>query len=104
MASPSSSDSLAVVRTLTNLNDILFRIAFETGPRAILHLDRGGRWQPLAGMEVYGRVRALARVFEAWGLVKGDRVAILSENRWEWAITDFASLALGLVDVPIFPT
>jgi long-chain acyl-CoA synthetase len=39
-----------------------------------------------------------------WGLAKGDRVAILAENRWEWAITDFASLAIGVVNVPIYPT
>jgi len=92
------------VRTLTTLNDIFFRIAFESGPRAILYLDKTGTWQPISGMEVYRRVRALAHVFQQWGLVKGDRVAILSENRWEWAITDFAALACGLVDVPIFPT
>ncbi len=92
------------MRTLTTLNDIFFRIAFESGPRAILHLDKAGTWQPISGMEVYRRVRELAQVFKTWSLVKGDRIAILSENRWEWAITDFAALACGLVDVPIFPT
>ena len=104
MASSRGSDTLSGVRTLNTLNDIFFRIALETGPRAILHLDKEGNWQPLSGMEVYARVRSLAAAFDRWGLVKGDRVAILSENRWEWAVTDFASLALGLVDVPIFPT
>jgi long-chain acyl-CoA synthetase len=43
-------------------------------------------------------------VFRGWGLVKGDRVAILSENRWEWAVTDLATLAFGGVDVPLYPT
>ena len=90
--------------TLRTLNDIFFRIAFETGPRAILYLDKQGDWQPISGMELYARVRALSHVFASWGLAKGDRVALISENRWEWAVTDFACLALGLVDVPIFPT
>ena len=49
-------------------------------------------------------MRALADVFRGWGLGKGDRVAILSENRWEWAVTDFATLAIGGVDVPLYPT
>ena len=42
--------------------------------------------------------------FSKWGIRKGDRIAILAENRWEWAVTDFAALALGAVDVPIYPT
>jgi long-chain acyl-CoA synthetase len=49
-------------------------------------------------------VRALAARLAAWGVVKGDRVALLSENRWEWAVTDFAALALGAVDVPLYTT
>ena len=40
----------------------------------------------------------------AWGAKKGDRIALVSENRWEWAITDFAVLAIGAADVPIYPT
>jgi long-chain acyl-CoA synthetase len=49
-------------------------------------------------------VRALAARLAAWGVVKGDRVALLSENRWEWPVTDFAVLALGAVDVPLYTT
>jgi long-chain acyl-CoA synthetase len=66
--------------------------------------DRDGVWKPITSNELYGRVRALADVFRGWGLGKGDRVAILSENRWEWAVTDFATLAIGGVDVPLYPT
>ncbi len=61
-------------------------------------------WKPITSAEVYGRVRALAARLAAWGVVKGDRVALLSENRWEWAVTDFAVLALGAVDVPLYTT
>ena len=38
------------------------------------------------------------------GMQKGDRVALLSENRPEWAITDLATLAGGGVTVPMFST
>ena len=49
-------------------------------------------------------MRALAARLAAWGVAKGDRVALLSENRWEWPVTDFAVLALGAVDVPLYMT
>ena len=48
-----------------------------------------------------GRHGALAG---KWGIAKGDRVAILSENRPEWQVADFATMLLGAVDVPIYPT
>ena len=38
------------------------------------------------------------------GLGKGDKVALLSENRWEWAVSDFAMMTAGIVSVPIYPT
>ncbi len=66
--------------------------------------DRDGAWKPIWSAGVYGRVRALVGVLAAWGVGKGDRVALLSENRWEWPVTDFAVLALGAVDVPLYLT
>ncbi len=39
-----------------------------------------------------------------WGAQKGDRIALIGENRWEWAVTDFATLAIGTANVPIYPT
>jgi long-chain acyl-CoA synthetase len=43
-------------------------------------------------------------VLTQWGIHKGDRVAILSENRPEWMIADFACVTTGIVDVPIYAT
>ena len=44
------------------------------------------------------------QAFLGWGAQKGDRIALISENRWEWPVTDFAALAIGTVNVPIYPT
>ncbi|MGQ0536276.1 MAG: AMP-dependent synthetase/ligase [Methanobacteriota archaeon] len=53
----------------------------------------------------YGRyVRDLSRALSGLGVVKGDRVAIFSKNRPEWAIADFAILHCGAVTVPIYDT
>jgi long-chain acyl-CoA synthetase len=61
-------------------------------------------WVPVSAVEVYSGVVGVARMLESWGIGKGDRVAILSENRPEWTITDFAALSLGAVTVPIYST
>jgi len=92
------------VLNLKTLNDILFVIAASNRDRAILTHDATDAWHPISGAQVYQRVRAVADAFADWGISKGDRIAILGENRWEWAVADFAALALGAVDVPIYPT
>lgn len=66
--------------------------------------DGSGQWRAISSEQVYQRVRAVAQALRSWGIGKGDRVAILAENRWEWAVADFACLAIGAVDVPIYPT
>jgi long-chain acyl-CoA synthetase len=92
------------VLNLKTLNDILFIIAASNRERAILTQDATGAWRPISGAQLYQRVRTVAKAFTEWGIGKGDRIAILGENRWEWAVADFATLALGAVDVPIYPT
>lgn len=49
-------------------------------------------------------VRRAAGGLAAAGVQRGDRVAILSENRPEWALADYACLCSGVIDVPIYPT
>ena len=89
---------------LSSVNDVLGMVTGRGDAVVMQWLDADGVWKPITSSELYGRVRALADVFHAWGLGKGDRVAILSENRWEWVVADFATLAIGGVDVPLYPT
>ncbi len=89
---------------LKTVNDVLVRATGRGDRSVMLWQDAAGQWKPIASAELYGRVRALSDVFRGWGLGKGDRVAIVSENRWEWPVTDFAALAIGGVDVPLYPT
>jgi len=67
-------------------------------------VKRGAEWQIISSWQLYGYVATMARTFRQWGLQKGDRVAILSENRPEWMIVDFACVCTGLADVPIYAT
>ncbi len=89
---------------LKTVNDVFFRACSGGEERVMQWRDAAGKWQPIAGRQLYQRVRALAAALSGWGIGKGDRVALLAENRWEWAVTDFAVLALGAVDVPLYST
>jgi len=95
---------------VTTINDAFLQVCGRGEKRLWLWCDAAAdaeiavQWKPITSAEAYGRVRALAARLAAWGVVKGDRVALLSENRWEWPVTDFAVLALGAVDVPLYTT
>ncbi len=89
---------------LRTVNDVFVAVSSRGDTAVWQGLSGDGVWKGVSSNEVYGRVRALADVLRGWGVGKGDRVAILSENRWEWAVTDFAVLAIGGVDVPLYPT
>ena len=89
--------------TPETLNDVFFTVA-ERGNNRVALTRRPGAWQPITAEQLQARVYATARHMRDWGIRKGERVAILSENRPEWAIADFATLLLGAVDVPIYAT
>ncbi len=61
-------------------------------------------WETIAAERALGDVESLALALRERGIARGDRVALLSENRYEWAVTDLAVLGLGAVTVPIYPT
>ena len=63
-----------------------------------------GRWVSLSHRELEERVRAVSLGLRELGVRPGDRVSILSENRPEWAIADYACLCARAADVPIYPT
>ena len=58
----------------------------------------------LSYREVLARVRSVAGALEALGIGAGERVAIMSPNRLEWALADYGCLCAGVVDVPVYPT
>jgi long-chain acyl-CoA synthetase len=69
-----------------------------------MRVRRDGRWVPLTHRQLAEQVQAASVGLRQLGLGDGDRVAILSENRPEWAVADYACLAARCVDVPIYPT
>jgi long-chain acyl-CoA synthetase len=69
-----------------------------------LNYKRDGRWLPISSDEMLARIRRIAAGFYSLGLRPGDRIALLSDSRPEWTLTDGGCLFVGAVDVPIYPT
>ena len=73
-------------------------------PDAMLYRAEVNVWRPVSHRAIKERVRHLSLGLRELGLERGDLVAILSENRPEWALADWACLTGGITDVPIYPT
>ena len=89
---------------LRTLGDILRRLESEPPKPDLLLHKTGGAWTPIATGVFCRAVRDAASGLLSLGVRPGDRVAILSENRPEWAVADHAILAARAVTVPIYPT
>jgi long-chain acyl-CoA synthetase len=89
--------------SIATLNDIYFAAVERNLDRMMLYRENG-HWLPVSSREFGERVSRVARTLHSWGIQAGDRVAILSENRPEWPMADMASLLLGAVTVPLYPT
>ncbi len=63
-----------------------------------------GGWESIAAERALGDVERMALGLRDLGVGPGDRVALLAETRYEWAIADLAILGLGAITVPIYPT
>ena len=82
----------------------LFRHAVSYDKPDMILTKIEGAYGPIAASEVYRRVARTHFELRNAGIAAGDRCALLSENRWEWAVTDFAMMTAGVVSVPIYPT
>jgi long-chain acyl-CoA synthetase len=72
--------------------------------RPALRYKREGRYVSLSYAEYYLRALMVARGLRKLGIVPGDRIAILSENRPGWVIADMGILTARAVTVPVYPT
>ena len=78
----------------------LFYEACSKGLPDALAAKSGGTYVPISHAELIDRVERLALALRARGLQAGDHVAIVSENRPEWAILDYACALSGMPSVP----
>jgi long-chain acyl-CoA synthetase len=82
------------------LNHLLFNAIERYDKPDALQVKVNGRYEPISHRTLERRVRHVALGLQALGVRHGDRVVILSENRPEWAIADYACLATGVNETP----
>ena len=88
---------------LRTVNDVFFSIIERNQPRVMM--QRGSiAWISISSKELYRNTCGIVRALQQWGISKRDRIAILSENRAEWTIADFAALLIGAITVPVYST
>ena len=88
---------------LRTINDI-YALTCTLERTPALKFKRNGVWTDTTVSQLRDNVRDFSTGLRVLGVKPGDRVAILSENRPEWAMADFAILANAAVTVPIYPT
>lgn len=84
-----------------HLCDMHRQTAGRLGPRIALRYKRSGLFQDLSWSDYRRQADHAAAGLVSLGVQPGDRVAILSENRFEWLIADHAILSCGAADVPL---
>jgi long-chain acyl-CoA synthetase len=87
-----------------HLAALAFHSAQAYADEIAMRVQRDGRWQSTTYRQMGDAIRAIARGLLALGVMPGDRVGIFAENRPEWALADFAILAVGGISVPIYAT
>jgi len=87
-----------------NLGQIFRDQARKYGDRLAVEKRLQGRWQSCTWNGYYEAAREIGLGLYSLGVRKGDRVAILSQNRLEWVMSDMGIMSIGACTVPIYIT
>ena len=87
-----------------NLVTMFLDMADERGDAPFLSKKIDGAWKPLSWAQSRDIVASLSAALIDLGIKRGDRVALVSENRPEWCLADLAIMAAGAITVPAYTT
>jgi long-chain acyl-CoA synthetase len=91
-------------KTLTEMFNAVFAHYHGRMDKFALSRKVNGKYQGITHDELHREVLAFAGFLKSIGIEKGDRVALLSENRPQWVVADMATLMIGAVNVPLYPS
>ncbi|WP_319524895.1 long-chain fatty acid--CoA ligase [uncultured Desulfosarcina sp.] len=86
------------------INQVFRNRVAKYNNRLAVEKKRSGRWESASWTQYYDNARSVGLGLLSLGVEKGDRVALLSENRLEWLYTDMGALGIGACLVPIYTT
>ncbi len=86
------------------INELFNRAVERRSGQAVMSYKREKRWHDITGAQLAEDVRNLTVGLYLQGIRHGDRVALLADSCPEWTMTDYAILATGAINVPIYPT
>jgi long-chain acyl-CoA synthetase len=89
---------------VTTLSNLLLNTLEKYPKPDFMLVKKDGRYAPISTQEFGETVKHLALGLAELGHGRGDKLVILSENRPEWVMTDFANICLGGITVPIYTT
>jgi long-chain acyl-CoA synthetase len=87
-----------------SLPAMFFEHADRLGDKPFLWAKREGRYRPISWEAAARDVRRLALGLGAIGIGRGERVALVAENRPEWVVADLAIMSAGAITVPAYVT
>lgn len=87
-----------------SLGEMMFAVCARKAEQTGMMVKKDGAYREIKRSEITQVVKEIAGGLFSLGIHPGEKVCILSENRPEWAWSDYAILSLGAVTVPIYPT
>jgi long-chain acyl-CoA synthetase len=87
-----------------SLPAMFFEQADRLGAKPFMWAKHQRRYQPVTWAAAAADIRRLARGLSALGIVPGERVALVAENRPEWVVADLAIMSAGAITVPAYVT
>ena len=88
----------------STLNELFLKAIEEHNKPDCLLYKSEGQYRGISSQEALRKAAALASALERLGARPGERIALLSENRPEWTLTDYAILGMRAITVPLYPT
>src|SRR6267154_5045827 len=89
--------------TIVEMFDTLVQ-KFASGDRPVLMHKVDGKYQSISYTQLHGAVMCFGNGLAELGVMRGDNIGLISENRPEWVVADMGIIKLGAVSVPLYPS